>query len=116
MASLEQVELLIYICRFGTTPVLKMLGVVNGRACKGKCVEQEGYCGYTLQRTGEMILLVLARFSTHIMTVCLVEDVRLRWRTLRDCYVREIRKKKHRLQCYQSCSTLGTSAEHDTPK
>ena len=41
-----------------------------------------------------MILLVLAWFSTHIMTVCLVEDVRLRWRTLKDRYVREIRKKK----------------------
>ena len=41
-----------------------------------------------------MILLVLAWFSTHIMTVYLVEDVRLRWKTLRDYYVREIRKKK----------------------
>ena len=41
-----------------------------------------------------MILLVLAWFSTHNMTVCLAEDVRLRWRTLRDRYVREIREKK----------------------
>ena len=32
----------------------------------------------TLQRTGEMIVLVLAWFSTHIMTVCLVEDMKRR--------------------------------------
>ena len=50
-----------------------------------------------LQRTDEMILLMLYRysmFSTHIMTVCLVEDVRQRWRALRDRFVREIREKK----------------------
>ena len=37
---------------------------------------------------------MLAWFSTHIMTVCLAEDVKPRWRTLRKCYVRETRKKK----------------------
>ena len=70
----------------GTTPVFTMLGVVNGRACKNawRAITD------ALQRTGE-------NDFTRASMVYLVEDVRLRWKTLRDRYVREIGKRSNRL-------------------
>ena len=91
LASLEQDDLLInavrnYLCIYDVRSGEFKVALVKENAWRGIAA--------TMQRTGKMILLVLVWFSTHIMTVCLAADVRLRWRTLRDRYVRKNTEKE----------------------